>query len=248
MPTLSPASVMDGHKAKEKDEFGVEYARIPSWRELTGEPHFQIGIVVESSATTDRHIAAISRPASMCSLASVVVLHPSNEEEEKQPDTIDGWLDQNHMHNQKGEIKVRWGQEGFNDLLESSIDAVYIIVPPGSERDYVLSSLKAGKHVLLNDPLSTSLGEFIEQEQMAKECGKFVQFLTMFVHQYRVRRFIDRILYDEGFGRINSIESYLRLCYDDVEKVGVSLPLKLNEGTSSIRVLGRFCVPNRSII
>lgn len=109
-----------------------------------------------------------------------------------------------------------------------------------SQKDYVLSALKSGKHVLLHDPVSTSLVEFKEQQEFAKRYGKFIQFLTMFVHQYRVRRFLDRILYDEAFGRIDSIDSNLLLCFDDVEKVGVKLPLGLNEG--SIRVLGRFCV------
>ena len=108
------------------------------------------------------------------------------------------------------------------------------------QKNYVLSALKSGKHVLLNDPVSTSLIEFKEQQEVAKRYGKFIQFSTMFVHQYRVQRFIDRILFDKGFGRINSIESYLRLSYDDVEKVGVTLPLGMNDG--SIRVLGRFCV------
>jgi hypothetical protein len=82
--------------------------------------------------------------------------------------------------------------------------------------------------------------EFKEQQEFAKRYGKFIQFLTMFVHQYRVRRFINRVIYDEGFGRINSIDSCLCLCYDDVEKVGVKLPLGPNDG--SIRVLGRLSV------
>jgi hypothetical protein len=92
----------------------------------------------------------------------------------------------------------------------------------------------------MNDPVSNSLAEFKEQQEFAKRYGKFIQFSTMFVHQYRVRRFIDRVLHDESFGHIHSINSFVRLSYDDVEKVGVKLPLGPND--SSIRVLGRFCV------
>lgn len=113
-----------------------------------------------------------------------------------------------------------------------------------SQRDYVLAALAAGKHVLLNDPLSTSLSEFKEQQESAKLHGKFIQFSTMFVHQHRVRKFMDRVLYDEGFGRIHSIHSHVRLSYDDIEKVGVQLPLLISEPTNGncIRVVGRFCV------
>jgi hypothetical protein len=105
---------------------------------------------------------------------------------------------------------------------------------------YVLSALEAGKHVLLRDPRSTSLVEFTEQLDYAKRFGKFVQFSTMFVHQYRVRRFMDRVLREESFGRIHSIKAHLFLNYHDVNKVGCKLPLGQDEG--SIRVLGRFCV------
>lgn len=101
-------------------------------------------------------------------------------------------------------------------------------------------SLQAGKHVLLNDPVSTSLADFKEQQECAKRHGKFIQFSTMFVHQYNVRRFIDRVLCDDGFGQILKIDCDVHLCYSDVEKVGVKLPLGKNDG--SIRVLGRFCV------
>jgi hypothetical protein len=62
----------------------------------------------------------------------------------------------------------------------------------------------------------------------------------MFVHQYRVRRFMERVLCDEGFGRIHSINAFVRLSYDDVGEVGVQLPLGPHSG--SIRVLGRYCV------
>jgi hypothetical protein len=105
----------------------------------------------------------------------------------------------------------------------------------------VLKALKAGKHVLLNDPVSTSLVGFKKQQECAKKNKKFIQFMTMFVHQYNVRRFIDRVLFDHvGFGQILKIDCFVRISYIDVEKVGVKLPLGMDDG--SIRVLGRYCV------
>jgi hypothetical protein len=92
----------------------------------------------------------------------------------------------------------------------------------------------------LNDPVSTSLPEFTEQQEYAKRHGKFIQFTTMFLHQYKVRSFLEGVLYDAAFGKIHTINSFVRLSFDDVEKVGVKFPLGPNDG--SIRVLGRFCV------
>ncbi len=45
---------------------------------------------------------------------------------------------------------------------------------------------------------------------------------------------------DEEFGWTHRIDATLHLSYNDVEKVGVKLPLR--QGDGCIRVLGRFCV------
>lgn len=114
-------------------------------------------------------------------------------------------------------------------------------MPRRHEREYVLAALKAGKHVLLKDPLSTSLHEFTEQLEFAKRYQKFIQFSTMFVHQYRVGRFMDRVIREQRFGRIHTINANLQLSYDDLDKVGKKFPLE-GPGDGCIRVLGRFCV------
>ena len=108
------------------------------------------------------------------------------------------------------------------------------------QKDYVLAALQAGKHVLVNDPISTPLPEFKEELEMAKRYGKFIQSSTMFVHQYRVQRFLNRVLQDEQFGKIRDVDASIQLNYQDVEKVGVKLPLRRQDGC--IRVLGRYCV------
>jgi hypothetical protein len=128
MPTLS--SLEPDDEPARKDEYLLKYSEIPSWTEMTGGPHFKIGIVISSSATTDQHIiSAISKPASSCSLTSLVVLHP--QENENKPEVMHKWLENNNLRERVEDVTVGWGQEGFNELLESQIDAVYIILPPG---------------------------------------------------------------------------------------------------------------------
>lgn len=132
-------------------------------------------------------------------------------------------------------------QDGCDKMLRSnSIHAVYIIVPPSTQKDYVLQALNAKKHVLANDPTSVKLSDFMEELECAKKNGKFIQTTAMFVHQYRVQRFLNHVLQDDNFGRITEIDALIELNYDDVEKVGVKLPLRREDGC--IRVLGRFCV------
>jgi hypothetical protein len=62
----------------------------------------------------------------------------------------------------------------------------------------------------------------------------------MFVFQSRVQLFMNRVLQDDNFGRITEVDASIQLNCEDVEKVGVKLPLRRQDG--SIRVLGRFCV------
>jgi len=236
-PIINEKEKSDRVKMKELEFVGLR-AGMPSWDELIGTPHFKIGIVIDSSSTYDRHISSIPKPATPCSLSFVVVLNPKENENKKH--SMKRWFKIHRMESEASKVKVLWGQDGMKELLESDIDAVYIIVPPGSQREYVLESLKSGKHVLLNDPISTGMAEFIEQQTLAKKYGKFIQFSTMFVHQFQVLRFINKVLGDEEFGWIHRLDASLHLSYNDVEKVGVKLPLCPFDG--SIRVLGRFCV------
>lgn len=74
------------------------------------------------------------------------------------------------------------------------IDGVYIIglaSDPQQSNTYVLQALRSNKHVLLNDPRSTSYNSFLQQVEAARASRRFVQFSTMFVHHYRVQRFLD---------------------------------------------------------
>lgn len=109
-----------------------------------------------------------------------------------------------------------------------------------SQKEYVIDALNAKKHVLANDPTSVILSDFMEELECAKKNGKFIQTTCMFVHQYRVQRFLNHVLQDDNFGRITEVDASIQLNYDDVEKVGVKLPLREEDGC--IRVIGRFCV------
>lgn len=83
-----------------------------------------------------------------------------------------------------GKQRRGWSFQDSGWIL-SDHTAVFHSVECSSQREYVLEALKAGKHVLLNDPVSTSMPEFVEQQTLAKKYGKFIQFSTMFVHQFQ---------------------------------------------------------------
>jgi hypothetical protein len=108
---------------------------------------------------------------------------------------------------------------------------------------YALSALENKKHVLLSDPVSISYPAFMKQLEYAKKYGKFVQSSTAFIHQYRVRKFMDCVLSEEQFGRVVSIDAKLSVCPKDLHLVGVNQPPEpLGPNQGCIRRLGRYCV------
>jgi len=69
------------------------------------------------------------------------------------------------------------GAEAFEDhkaLLELDIDAVSICVPNVAHYSTSIDALKAGKHVLVEKPLSVTLDQGIEMVETAKETGKML--------------------------------------------------------------------------
>jgi len=257
-PALIPAGLVENNLERPDNSTGAKktskkHCRSQSWPERSPiEPHFNVGLIIDSTHIKDTHVSAINKPASRCQLTSLVVLNPCTTDKRiaTKPtkgvlsieDSVGKWLVANKV---VGGIEhldfVGTGQEGCDEMLRSgSIHAVYIVVPPSSQKQYILQALNCKKHVLAIDPTSVKLPEFMEELECAKKNRKFIQTTAMFVHQYRVQRFMNHVLEDDKFGRIIEVNASIQLCCDDVERVGVKLPLRKQDGC--IRVLGRFCV------
>ena len=65
-------------------------------------------------------------------------------------------------------------------LSDPSIDAVFILTPLEEHRECAINALKAGKHVLLEKPVSSKVDEIAEIRDLANQKGK----LCVPVHNY----------------------------------------------------------------
>ena len=73
--------------------------------------------------------------------------------------------------------------EGYEALLaRDDIDAVYIPLPTGVRKEWVIKAAQAGKHVLAEKPCGIDVAELEEQLAACNEAG--VQFMdgVMFMH------------------------------------------------------------------
>ena len=112
-----------------------KYCGSPSWQEASLEPHFNIGLIIDSTLTKDAHVSAINKPASRCRLMSIVVLHPSVDEIESVLSlntSVRMWLESNKVSADVDDFDfIGTKQDGCDVMLRSnSIHAVYVIVPP----------------------------------------------------------------------------------------------------------------------
>ena len=96
----------------------------------------------------------------------------------------------------------------YEELLAAkNVDAIYLPVPTGLRKDFVLRAAAAGKHILCEKPCAANIAEL---EEMLAACKKnSVQFLdgVMFMHNIRLPKI--REVLDDGrsVGQIRRIAS-----------------------------------------
>ena len=103
----------------------------------------------------------------------------------------------------------------YDELLASKeIDAVYIPLPTGLRKEWVLRAAAAGKHVLCEKPCALSLADLRE---MIEACRRNrVQFMdgVMFMHSMRLAKILEFIKQD-GIGQVKRITSAFSFHADD---------------------------------
>jgi predicted dehydrogenase len=131
----------------------------------------------------------------------------------------------------------------YEELLASKeVDAVYIPLPTGLRKEWVLRAAAAGKHVVCEKPCGVS---FADVQEMTDACRKNrVQFMdgVMFMHSPRMPRI--REVLDDGksvgpLRRISSAFSFLGT--GDFSKGNIRLDGRL-EPFGSLGDLGWYCI------
>lgn len=102
----------------------------------------------------------------------------------------------------------------YEALLErTDIDAVYIPLPTGLRKEWVLRAAAAGKHVLVEKPVGCEASDVAEIIAACEEHG--VQFMdgVMFMHGRRLKRL--REVVDRDIGKVRHIATQFSFMSDD---------------------------------
>ncbi len=110
---------------------------------------------------------------------------------------------------------VKYGVEAVGDyaalIQRDDIDAVYIPLPTGLRKEWVIRAAEAGKHVLCEKPCAVSAADL---QEMIAACEKNkVQFMdgVMYMHTARLQRVREAI--DQGeIGKLKRIAAQFSFC------------------------------------
>ena len=96
--------------------------------------------------------------------------------------------------------------DDYNKLIsDPNIDAVYIPLPNHLHVPFSINSLKAGKHVLCEKPISITSDEIFELMQVQKETKKIVSeaFMVRFHPQWTETK---KLIQEGEIGKLNAIQ------------------------------------------
>jgi predicted dehydrogenase len=131
----------------------------------------------------------------------------------------------------------------YEELITSkSVDAVYVPLPTGLRKEWVLRAAAAGKHVICEKPCGVS---YADVQDMAAACRKNrVQFMdgVMFMHGPRLPR-VRKVLDDgKSVGAIRRISSAFSFCgNDEFSRGNIRLDGRL-EPAGCLGDLGWYCI------
>jgi len=127
-------------------------------------------------------------------------------------------------------------------LADPKVDAVYVPLPTGLRKEWVIKAANAGKHVVCEKPCSTSVAGL---RDMLAACERNrVQFMdgVMFMHSERLRR-IRQVLDDgQSVGRLRRMSAVFGFCApDDFLSGNIRMHSQL-EPFGCLGDLGWYCI------
>ncbi|TWU24133.1 1,5-anhydro-D-fructose reductase [Novipirellula galeiformis] len=104
----------------------------------------------------------------------------------------------------------------YEELIRSDdIDAVYIPLPTGIRKPWVIAAAEAGKHVLCEKPVGVNTKQVREMLDACRAAN--VQFMdgVMFDHSQRIEDVSHALHHDHVVGKLRRINTHFSFCGDD---------------------------------
>lgn len=172
-----------------------------------------------------------------CNLAGIITGTPSKAEK---------WKKQYNLPE-----KNIYNYQNFDEIKKNKdIDLVYVVVPNGLHKDFVIRSAKAGKHVITEKPMAVTVKDC---EEMIKACNdnKVQLAIGYRLHYEPTHLEIKRLGQQKVFGQVRFIDAGLGYkTYDTLDKTTIVDKNDRNEwrlnkklsGGGPLMDLGIYCI------
>lgn len=144
--------------------------------------------------------------------------------------------DEAKVNSYKEEYGFKKGYVGYDALLEDTdVQAVYIPLPNNLHYEWVLKSLKAGKHVLCEKPLALNADEAQKMYDTARENGVYLMEAFAYLHSPYVQSLKNDL--DSGIiGEVDYIETaFVTQGYEE------NIRIHKETGGGAVYDLGCYC-------
>lgn len=135
------------------------------------------------------------------------------------------------------------GFANYQDLIASdSIDAVYVPLPTGMRKEFVIAAANAGKHVMCEKPCAANVDDLDEMIQACK--ANNVQFMdgVMYMHTQRLSALRSAIDDNQSVGNLKRIAAQFSFCADE-EWLSTNIRLDSSlEPQGCLGDLGWYCI------
>ncbi len=128
----------------------------------------------------------------------------------------------------------------YQALLEDpTIDWVYIALPPSLHHEWILKSLRAGKHVLSEKPLCLNYEQAIEVQLVAKQANRLVVEATAYPYHPRTQA-ARKIVQSNELGEFRRVTT--ACSFGDIFHRGPDHRMNAELGGGALLDLGWYCV------
>src|SRR5450432_240653 len=132
-----------------------------------------------------------------------------------------------------------YNYHNFDELVNNKdIDLVYVVLPNAMHKEYTIRAAKAGKHVITEKPMATSVKDCEEMIKACKDAG--VQLGVGYrLHYEPYNMELKRLVQEKVFGQVRLIEASLGYKVDDGKEWRMHKALS---GGGPLMNLGVYCV------
>lgn len=178
------------------------------------------------------YLAAGLKSSEYCRLAGIVTGHPAKAEI---------WKKQYNIPD-----KNIYNYQNFDEIVHNNdIDLVYVVLPNSMHKEYTVRAARAGKHVISEKPMATSVKDCEEMIKACKNAG--VQLAIGYrLHYEPYNLEIKRLGQKKIFGQVRLIESSLGYRTNDPNQWRLKKALA---GGGPLMNVGIYCVQcNRYVL